>query len=85
MSKQTTTTSPKSPTNTFAREFSKAEIESRTDAALAEGRYQIMSRYPANGTDMVVLSFCNFTNGRCDVCGGDKPGCKKCFSLTMRA
>ena len=72
-------------TDSSARKISRAERERRTDAALAEGRYRIMSRYTANGTDMVVLSFCNLTNGRCDVCGGDKPGCEGCFSLTTRA
>jgi hypothetical protein len=70
---------------TLARKISQAERDRQIDAALAEGRYRISSRYTANGIDMVVLFFCNFTNGRCDVCGGDgdKPGCTGCFSLTM--
>ena len=68
-----------------AHKISRAEQERRTDAALAEGRYRIMNRYSATGTDMVNLSFCNLTNGCCDVCGGIKPGCEGCFSLTMSA
>jgi hypothetical protein len=74
-------------TDSSAPKISRPERERRTDAALAGGRYRIMSRYTANGSDMVVLSFCNFTNGRCDVCdgGGGKPGCEGCFSLTTRA
>jgi hypothetical protein len=72
-------------TDSSAGKFSRAERERRTDAALAEGRYRIMSRYSANGTDMVVLSFCHLTHGRCDVCGSVKPGREGCFSLTTRA
>jgi hypothetical protein len=58
--------------------FSPKERERRTDAALAEGRYRITSRYSANSADghvveVVNLWFCNIVNGRCEVCGA-RPG-----------
>lgn len=64
-----------------ARKLSQKERDRRIDAALAAGRYQIMSRYTANGTAMVVLSFCDPAGGPCDVCGADKPGGEGCFSV----
>ena len=59
--------------------FSPKERERRTDAALAEGRYRITSRYSANSADghvveVVNLWFCNIVNGRCDVCGAKQHG-----------
>jgi hypothetical protein len=65
--------------------FSQSERERRIDAALAEGRYRVMSRYPAgDGTDMAVLALCHITNGHCDVCGADKIGGEGCVSLTQQ-
>jgi hypothetical protein len=61
---------------------SQPERERRIDAAIAEGRYRILSRYHASGTDMEILTFCNIVNGCCDVCGADKIGGEGCFSLT---
>jgi hypothetical protein len=60
--------------------FSPKERERRTDAALAEGRYQISNHYSANDptgpgvVEVVNLRFCNIVNGRCEVCGAKQYG-----------